>query len=182
MLFATPTPTVQAYVIGTKLGYKPKQVFTNSVSATDNILTLAEKSGSDIVEGTISINYLLDPSNPAYGKQPGMKLYRSIMAKYAPKANASDIYNLYGVAKAWNITQVLQKAGPNLTRAGLMAVVRKMVFTAGKKNADPFLLPGVSIFTKGSFQYPISQLLVVKYVNHDFQPQGKLISGRGALR
>ena len=29
VLFATPTPTIQAYVIGTKLGYKPANVFTN---------------------------------------------------------------------------------------------------------------------------------------------------------
>ena len=31
-----------------------------------------------------------------------MKLYRQIMAKYDPKANANDGLNLYGVAKAWN--------------------------------------------------------------------------------
>jgi hypothetical protein len=57
-----------------------------------------------------------------------------------------------------------------------------MAFTPGKKNANPFLLPGVSTFTKGTFQYPISQVVVVKYVNHVFQPQGSLLAGRGALR
>jgi hypothetical protein len=111
-----------------------------------------------------------------------MKLYRAIMKKYAPKANANDPLNLYGVAKAWNTVQLLQKAGKNPTRAGLMAAARKMLFTAGKKNANPFLLPGVATFTKGSFQYPISQVVVVKYVNHVFQPQGGLLAGRGALR
>jgi len=55
VLFATPTPTIQAYVIATKLGYKPTTVITNSVSATDPFLTIAEKSGSNIVEGTISV-------------------------------------------------------------------------------------------------------------------------------
>jgi branched-chain amino acid transport system substrate-binding protein len=182
VLFATPTPTIQAYVIGTKLGYKPTNVFTNSVSATDPFLTIAEKSGSNIVEGTFSVNYELDPSNPIYNKLAGMKLYRAIMKKYAPKANANDPLNLYGVAKAWNTVQVLQRAGKNPTRAGLMAAARKMVFTPGRKNANPFLLPGVSTFTKGDFQYPISQVVVVKYVNHVFQPQGSLLAGRGALR
>jgi len=182
VLFATPTPTIQAYVIGTKLGYKPANVFTNSVSATDPFLTIAEKSGSDIVEGTLSVSYLLDPSNPIYNKQPGMKLYRSIMAKYAPKSNANDPLNLYGVAKAWNAVQVLQAAGKNLTRAGLMAVARKMAYTPGKRNANPFALPGVETFTSGAFQYPISQVTIVKYVNHVFQPQGGLLAGRGALR
>jgi branched-chain amino acid transport system substrate-binding protein len=182
VLFATPTPTIQAYVIGTKLGYKPANVITNSVSATDPFLTIAEKSGSTIVEGTISVNYLLDPSNPIYNKQPGMKLYRSIMAKYAPKANANDPLQLYGVAKAWNVVQVLKAAGKNLTRAGLMAQARKMNYSPGKKNANPFALPGVSTYTHGNFQYPITQVTVIKYVNHVFQPQGKLLAGRGALR
>src|SRR3954449_3276811 len=161
VIFATPTPTIQAYVIATKLGWKPAHVITNSVSATDPFLTIAEKSGSNIVEGTISINYLLDPSNPIYNKQPGMKLYRSIMAKYAPKANANDPLQLYGVAKAWNVVQVLKAAGKNLTRAGLMAQARKMNYSPGKKNANPLALPGVVTFTHNAFQYPISQVTLV---------------------
>jgi hypothetical protein len=104
------------------------------------------------------------------------------MAKYASKANANDGLNLYGVAKAWNVVQLLKGLGKNPTRAGLMAAARKMVFTPGKKNANPFLLPGVSTFTSAGFQYPITQVKLVKYVNHVFQPQGKLFAGRGALR
>ena len=46
VIFATPTPTIQAYVISTKLGWHPAHVITNSVSATDTFLTLATKSGS----------------------------------------------------------------------------------------------------------------------------------------
>jgi len=182
VLFATPTPTIQSYVIATKLGYKPAHVITNSVSATDAFLTLAEQSGSNIVEGTISVGYTLDPANPVYNKLPGMKLYRQIMAKYAKGKNANDGLYLYGVAKAWNVVQLLQKAGKNLTRAGLMAQARKMAFTPGKKNANPFLLPGVSTFTHNAFQYPISQTELIQYHNHTFQPISKLIAGRGALR
>ena len=182
VIFMTPTPTIQAYVIATKVGWHPAHVITNSVSATDPFLTIAAKSGSDIVDGTISINYLLDPSNPVYNKQPGMKLFRSIMAKYAPKANANDPLNLYGVAKAWTTVKVLQAAGKNLTRAGLMNAARKMAYTKGKKNANPFTLPGIAVFTKGDFQYPISQMVLIQYSNHVFKPISGLIAGRGALR
>ena len=180
IIFATPTPTIQAYVIATKLGWTPAHVITNSVSATDTFLTLATKSGSTITNGTLTVNYLLDPSNPIYNKTPGMKLYRSIMAKYDPKGNANDSLNLYGVAKAWNVVQVLQAAGKNLTRAGLMKAARNMNYSAATKNADPFALPGVRIFTKGGYQYPISQVTLVQYNNNVFQPLGNLINGRGA--
>ncbi len=180
VIFATPTPTIQAYVISTKLGWHPAHVFTNSVSATDPFLTIAEKSGSDNVEGTISVSYGLDPSNPIYNKQPGMKLYRTIMAKYDPQGNVNDPLNLYGVSKAWNVVQVLSKAGRNLTRAGLMQAARNMNYSTANKNANPFGLPGIRIFTKGNYQYPISQVTLVKYVNHVFQPFGGIINGRGA--
>src|SRR5690349_4077583 len=180
VIFATPTPTIQAYVISTKLGWHPAHIITNSVSATDPFLTIATKSGSDNTDGTLTVNYLLDPSNPIYNKQPGMKLYRQIMAKYNPKGNANDPLNLYGVAKAWTVVQVLQAAGKNLTRAGLMKAARAMNFTVKSKKPNPFVLPGVNITTKGGYQYPISQVTLVQYRSNVFQPLGKLINGRGA--
>jgi branched-chain amino acid transport system substrate-binding protein len=180
VIFATPTPTIQAYVIATKLGWTPAHVITNSVSATDTFLTIATKSGSAITNGTITVNYLLDPANPIYNKAPGMKLYRQIMAKYDPKGNANDGLNLYGVAKAWTTVKVLQAAGKNLTRAGLMKAARNMNYSPALKNANPFALPGVKVFTKGGYQYPISQVTLVQYQNNVFQPVGKLINGRGA--
>src|SRR3954447_2527143 len=51
IIFGTPTPTIQAYVIATKLGWTSAHVITNSVSATDTFLTLATKSGSTITNG-----------------------------------------------------------------------------------------------------------------------------------
>jgi branched-chain amino acid transport system substrate-binding protein len=180
VIFATPTPTIQAYVVATKVGWTPAHVITNSVSATDAFLTIATKSGSTITNGTITVNYLLDPANPIYNKAPGMKLYRQIMAKYDPKGNANDGLNLYGVAKAWTTVKVLQAAGKNLTRAGLMKAARNMNYSVAGKNANPFALPGVKVFTKGGYQYPISQVTLVQYQNNVFQPIGKLINGRGA--
>jgi branched-chain amino acid transport system substrate-binding protein len=180
VIFATPTPTIQAYVVATKVGWTPAHVITNSVSATDAFLTIATKSGSSLTNGTITVNYLLDPSNPIYSKAAGMKLYRQIMAKYDPKGNANDALNLYGVAKAWTTVKVLQAAGKNLTRAGLMKAARNMNYSSALKNANPFALPGVKVFTKGGYQYPISQVTLVQYQNNVFQPVGKLINGRGA--
>jgi ABC-type branched-subunit amino acid transport system substrate-binding protein len=177
IIFVTPTGTIQSYVIATKLGWHPDHIITNSVSATDPFLTIATKSGSDLANGTLTVDYLLDPANPIYNKVPGMKLYKSIMAKYDPSGNASDILNLYGVAKAWTVVQVMKAAGRNLTRAGLMKAARNMNY-AGKK-ACPFVLPGVVIKTRRNFQYPITQVELVQYQNNVFKPVGKLINGRG---
>jgi branched-chain amino acid transport system substrate-binding protein len=176
VIFVTPTATIQSYVIATKLGWTPKNVFTNSVSATSTFLGIAAQSGSTITGGTFTVNYLLDPTNPTYNSAPGMKLYRQIMAKYDPKGNVNDQLNVYGMAKAWNVVQLLQQAGKNLTRAGLMAEARSMNFAGS--TADPFLLPGIVIHTKGGYQYPISQVNLVQFTNGVFKPIGGLIEGR----
>jgi branched-chain amino acid transport system substrate-binding protein len=176
VIFVTPTATIQSYVIATKLGWTPKNVFTNSVSGTPTFLGIAAKSGSTITNGTFTVNYTLDPTNPTYDSAPGMKLYRQIMAKYDPKGNVNDQLNVYGMAKAWTTVQVLKAAGKNLTRAGLMTVVRSMNYAG--TTANPFLLPGVVIHTKGRYQYPISQVNLVQFTNGIFKPVGGLIEGR----
>ena len=61
-----------------------------------------------------------------------------------------------------------------------MTVARKMNYSPGNKNANPFALPGVITFTHNAFQYPISQVTLVQYQNNTFKPLGKLINGRGA--
>jgi branched-chain amino acid transport system substrate-binding protein len=178
VIFVTPTATIQSYVIATKLGWTPKNVFTNSVSATSTFLGIAAKSGSTITDGTFTVNYLLDPTNPTYNSAPGMKLYRQIMAKYDPKGNVNDQLNVYGMAKAWTTVQVIKAAGKNLTRAGVMTVARSMNFAGA--TANPFLLPGIVIHTKGKYQYPISQVNLVQFTNGVFKPVGGLIEGRSA--
>ena len=61
-----------------------------------------------------------------------------------------------------------------------MNAARGMNFSNKAKKANPFVLPGVDIVTKGSDQFPISQVTLVQYQNNTFKPLGKLINGRGA--
>src|SRR5207247_508531 len=112
IILATPAKTIQTYATAAKLGWKPEHIYVNSVSATDTFMTLAVKNaGADIVNGSISAAYLKDPANPKWNNDPGMKLYRQIMKKYAPSANANDALYFYGVAKAEHFVQALYQAG-----------------------------------------------------------------------
>ena len=82
-----------------------------------------------------------------------MKLYKSIMAKYAPAgAKVTDGLYIYGMAKAYTFVQALKAAGPNPTRAGLMKAVLNM-----NDKTNPFLLPGVVTKTGPNDYFPISQ-------------------------
>ncbi len=173
VLLSTPPGTIRAYATAKALGFKPEQIYLNSVSATAAFLNIAVgAAGAPAVNGSLSVAYLKDPSSPTWNNDAGMKLYRSVMAKYAPSANANDGLYLYGVAKAETFVQALYKTGKNPTRAGLMAALLSL------NSANKFALPGVMQKTTKSDHWVISQMQLESYTHPDWKLQGKLIEGR----
>jgi branched-chain amino acid transport system substrate-binding protein len=175
MLFATPGKTITTYVTMAKVGWKPQNIFLNSVSATDAFMTAAVAgAGAAEVNGSISTYYTKDPANPSWNNDAGMKLYKSIMAKYAPSnARVTDGLYLYGMAKAYTFVQALRAAGPNPTRASLMKAVLNM-----NDKSNPFLLPGVVTKTGASDFFPISQQQLIRFNNGNWNPMGQLTDTR----
>lgn len=173
VILGTPTPTIRAYGTGKALGYNPEQIYVNSVGATAAFLNIAVQSaGAPYVNGSITVNYLKDPSSPTWDKDAAIKQYRAIVAKYAPGANANDQLYLYGVAKAETFVQALYKAGKNPTRASLMAALLSMNAT------NKFALPGVVQKTTARDHFIISQMQLQRYTHPDWKAFGKLIDGR----
>ena len=175
VILATPGATIQAYAFGNALGYKPEQIYLNSVAATTAFLNVAlARSSPDYVNGSLSMAYLKDPSSPRFNNDAAMKEYRAIMAKYAPSANANDGLYLYGVAKAETFVQAMYKAGRNPTRAKYMAALNSM-------NApNRFLLAGVVQKTGANDRFMISQMQLQRFNGNTriWVPVGQLVEGR----
>jgi branched-chain amino acid transport system substrate-binding protein len=170
-IFATPQFAIQSYVYADKLGWRPF-VLTNAVSSASNIMVLASEGGTNqAVNGSVSVVFLKDPTDPRWSKDPGIALYRSIMAKYAKGANVKDVYNVYGMAVAYATVSLLKRLGKNPTRAGLVAAVDSMNIAD-----DPFLLPGVVIKTGRNDHFPINQVYFQKWVNGGWKQFGSLVT------
>ena len=101
MIFVTPTPTIQSYAVLRGLAWKPTDIYLNSVSATDTFMGAAVRNSSaDLVNGSISAQYLKDPASPQFANDPTVKQYVALMAKYNPRGRVTDGLNFYGFAKA----------------------------------------------------------------------------------
>ena len=173
MLLATPTPTIRAYATGKALGFNPEQIYLNSVSATAAFLNIAvANAGAPYVNGSLSVAYLKDPANPQWNNDAAMRLYRQIMAKYAPSVDANNGLYYYGVAKAEAFVQALTAAGKNPTRASFQAALNSM------NNVNRFALPGVRQKTGAKDKFIISQMQLIRYTHPDWRLQGQLIEGR----
>lgn len=173
VILATPKFTIQSYVIAKALGWNPPVIYTNSVSGTATFLTLAQKSGAGtLVNNTFTVQYAKDPANPKWDSDAGMKLYRDVMTRYYPKGSdpavQANALNLYGVAVAHAFVQLLAKAGPNPTRASLMAAFRNW------NEANPFLLPGNRQKTGPTNQFPIRCVQVARFSDGTFNPVSRL--------
>ena len=173
-IFATPAKTIQTYATMKALRYRPEEVILNSVSATDTFMKAAlANADAATVNGSISTGYLMDPQAAQYQNNNFMKLYKRLMAKYAPSADANNGLYYYGMAKAWDVVRVLELTGKTPTRANLMKVVRKMNWT------NPFTIPGVKVTTSASDPFPISQVKLIRFNNGVWTEFGNLINGRG---
>src|SRR5262245_13965820 len=138
MIFALPKQTIQALVGADKLGWHPKP-FIAAVSIDPFVMNVARLSTAGrATEGAISITFLKDASNLArWGKDPGVKLYYSILKRYAPSSDPKAVANIYGMAAAFTLVDALKRAGRNPTRAGVL----RAATTLSEAN-NPFMLPG----------------------------------------
>ncbi len=173
VIFVTPRPTIQTYAIIRALGWKPEQIYVNSVSATDTFMTTAVRASSAAtVNGSISAAYLKDPASPVWDNDATVKQYKALMAKYNPRGTVNDGLNFYGFAKAHTFVRAMYKAGKNPTRAGLMKALLSF------DEASPFALPGVRLKTSATDHFIISHQQTMRFGDGRWTLFGKLTDGR----
>ena len=149
-IFALPKYSIQAYAIAAKLGWNPIDLHQLGLGHGDDHGHRDEVVERPDHERDDRGDLPKDPTDAKWDNDPGMKLYKKIMAAYYPKGNVNDQFNVYGMSAAWTMIRALQQAGPNPTRASLMAAVRSLNYSD-----NPFLLPGIKVQT--SANEPVSR-------------------------
>jgi branched-chain amino acid transport system substrate-binding protein len=172
-IFATPAFTITALAIVTKLNWSPL-TYLNSVSNPTAYMKVAAGAGAKL-DGVTSVNYIKDPTDPIWANDDGMKLYRTVIALCAT-CKPDDGFNIYGVAVAYTMVDVLKQAGSNLTRANVMKIASSQL-----NENNPFLLPGISLTTTSSDHFPIMQEQVIQWLNGAWHLQGSIINERGSV-
>jgi branched-chain amino acid transport system substrate-binding protein len=174
MMFTTAQYVIQSFIALNKLGWHPR-VYVASPSIEPTLMqTSTLSAGARTTEGTISMAYLKDPTNPRWAKDPGVRLYKEVMRRFAPGRKATDVYHFYGMAAAFTMVDTLRRAGRNLTRHGLLRAATRL-----NETNNPFLLPGVAVQTSPTSYYPISKAQLYRYRKGVWQPFSGLLGARG---
>jgi branched-chain amino acid transport system substrate-binding protein len=157
-LFAAPDQAVQAYVFANGLGWRPLVVSSAASSASKTMTRASEGGLNKAVENSISIAFLKDPTDAKWRNDAAVKLYRSIMSRFAQGANQKDVNHVHGMAVAYELVKVLRAAGKNPTRASVLAQTRKLT-----DPSNPFLLPGLTVETSATERFPIEQAVLQRW-------------------
>jgi ABC-type branched-subunit amino acid transport system substrate-binding protein len=176
----TPTPAIKALVAAYQAGWHPT-IYLNSVAAPVPYVQAAQKAAGDdgAVNGIVSVAYLKDSADPSQANDAGMQLYKQIMTKYYPDGKLEDGFNVYGMATAWTLVDVLKKAGPNLTRQAVLDQMNNL-----NETDNPFVYPGIAIKNTPTDHYSITQEYLEKYDTsvNDYRPLSQTIDVRGQIK
>jgi branched-chain amino acid transport system substrate-binding protein len=134
--------------------------------------TAEDRVGKECTNGDISDSYLKNPPNPRYQSDRMIKKHKRIQKRFAPGSDPNDVIFYYGVAKAYDMVQLLYHAGKNPTRASLRRAARRMNWV------NPFTIKGMKVRTSAKDGFPLDQVKIIRYQSGAWSEISPLIKGR----
>jgi len=123
--FSVPGFTALAMGTAAQLKFAPQWVISNVGADIPTLTGFLKEATGPLLEGAVSDNYL---PGSADASNSWIKLFKTVNEKYNDNA-PFDGNVVYGMAMAYTTLQVLQAAGPNLTRESVIEAVQKGGYT-----------------------------------------------------
>ena len=162
----TPKAGAQAIATVAQTGWKPLHIL-NSVAASK--AQVLKPVGFQYSQGIVTASYFKALDDPRWANDPAVKGLLSDLKKYAPTADPTDPYTVYGWLVGETIQQALQKM-TSPTRDALLDAAKHLDYNSG------LLLPGISVKTDGqSDPYPIEAMQIAQFEGQNFVLKGSVI-------
>jgi branched-chain amino acid transport system substrate-binding protein len=162
--------SIQSFIYLRQLNWKPKALYVNAVAQSSSLMRLSPPQAT---QGAISIGFFKDPAAPSMARDPGIRLFRTIMQRHLPGSSLRDGYYLAGMASAYTLVDTLRRAGRNPTRQKVMNQAIRL-----RERQNPFLLPGIVLRTTPTSRFPISQIRLQRWNRGSWTTIGRLLSAK----
>src|SRR5215475_1187302 len=113
----------------------------------------------------------MDPLDPQWKNDPGMKAFDEFLARDFPEGNRADSLVVVGFNVAQTLVQVLRQCDDNLTRENVMKQAADL-----KKFRTTNLLPGITINTSPIDFAPIKQMQLTRFNGDVWELFGPVLS------
>ena len=152
---AIPKFAAQSMRKAGEIGWKPA-IYLNNVSSS--VASAMKPAGFENVQGVITAQYLMDPTDKQWDSNPDMKMWVDWMKKSNPGASLEDASNVFAYSVSSLMHETLKKCGDNLTRENLMRQAANH-----QKLKLPLLLPGITVSTSPTDYYPIQAVQLSRF-------------------
>jgi branched-chain amino acid transport system substrate-binding protein len=152
---AIPKFAAQSMRKAGEIGWKPA-IYLNNVSSS--VASAMKPAGFENVQGVITAQYLMDPTDKQWESNPDMKMWVEWMKKSNPGASLEDASNVFAYSVSSLMHETLKKCGDNLTRENLMRQAANH-----QKLKLPLLLPGITVSTSPTDYYPIQAVQLSRF-------------------
>jgi branched-chain amino acid transport system substrate-binding protein len=163
-----PKFAAQAIRKSAENGWKPLH-FLNGISSS--IGSVIKPAGFENAQGIISAAAFMDPIDPQWKDDPGMKEFDNFLADDFPQGNRTDNQVIGGYNVAQALVQVLKQCGDDLTRENVMRQAASL-----RDFRTTNLLPGITINTSPIDFAPIKQLQLKRFRGERWELFGPIIS------
>ena len=163
-----PKFAAQAIRKAAEIGWQPLH-FLNIVSTS--IGAVIKPAGLENGQGIISVAYLMDPLDPQWKDDPGMKAFDRFLANDFPGADRADGLIVGGYNVAQTLVQVLKQCGDDLTRENVMRQAANL-----REFRTTNLLPGITINTSPTDFAPIKQVQLRRFKGDTWELFGPILS------
>ncbi len=169
VLIVAATPKFAAQMIRkvSELDWHPLFFLTNVSISVGSVITPA---GPERALGIISAAYIKDPTDPTWKDDPGMKQWRTFMAKYMPDADPTDSGPVFAFGVTWTLWQVLKQCDGDFSRANIMRQAANL-----HELEIPVLLPGIKVSTSPTNFHPIRQMQLQKWTGKTWELFGPIL-------
>jgi branched-chain amino acid transport system substrate-binding protein len=162
----TPKAGAQAIATVAQTGWKPLHILNGVAASKAQVL---KPVGFQYAQGIVTASYFKAADDPRWANDPAVKSLLADLKKYAPDADPTDPYSVYGWLLGETIVQTLQKMTAP-TRAAMLEAAKHLDFTPA------LMLPGISIKTDGTADpYPIEAMQIAQFSGQNFVLKGSVI-------
>ncbi|MFZ5680210.1 MAG: ABC transporter substrate-binding protein [Pseudomonadota bacterium] len=163
----TPKFAAQAIRKVAEIGWKPLLIVNYPSSSVGGVL---KPAGLDKSVGVVAGTMLMDPTDPQWNENSGMKTYRKFVETYLPGIDISDANYLLGYAQGMLLEKILQQCGDDLSRANIIKQARNL-----KDVSLPVALPGIKVNTGRQVNMNFTQMRLQRWNGTNWEQFGEVL-------
>jgi ABC-type branched-subunit amino acid transport system substrate-binding protein len=168
-LVVAGTPKFAAQTIRkvAEIGWKPLLIVNYPSSSVGGVL---KPAGLDKSVGVVAGTMFMDPTDPQWNENSGMKAYRTFVETYLPGIDISDTNYLLGYVQGMLLEKIVQQCGDDLSRANIIRQARNL-----KEVSLPVALPGIKVNTSGQVNMNFTQMRLQRWNGTNWEQFGEVL-------